>query len=174
LNTQSRFDVWKLTTAALLVALDVIFTRFLSYMIPGNLDRLSLQFVAHGMAGLLLGPVWGGIVGVVGDISGMLVNSSGLSFYPLLTLSAGTRGVLYGLFLYRKPLTLWRTMLACIVVTLVVDLGMNPVWMKFMYGQAYTAVLMAKIPIRAVWAPATGVVLFLIAKALKKPLHLGE
>lgn len=160
----------RLTTAALLVALDVIFTRFFSYMVPGSFDRLSLQFLAHGVEGLLLGPVGAGIAAIAGDLVGMLVNSGGMSLYLPLTFSAMLRGVLYGLFLYKKPVAFPRTLLACAVVTLVVDLGLNPFFMSSIYGQAYAVILLAKIPVRLIWAPASAVLLFFVSKSLTKAI----
>ncbi len=160
-------NVRRLTTLALLVALDIVFTRFLSVMLPGGLDRLSLQFLPHALAGLLFGPLGAMAACVAGDLLGMTVNSAGLAFTPLLTLSAAVRGLLYGLLLYQKPLTLRRCLLACGLVTLVVDLGLNPVWMRFLYGQAYLVILLAKIPVRLVWAPVCGLVLFLAGRALQ-------
>lgn len=160
--------VRKLTNLALLVAMDIVFTRFFSVMLPGNLDRLSLQFLPHAAAGLLFGPFYAAAACAAGDVLGMLVNSAGFAFNPLLTLSAGVRGALYGMLLYKKPVTLWRTLLAVGVVTLVVDLGLNPVWMVFIYNQGYLGILAAKIPVRLIWAPISGVIMYLVFRALDR------
>ncbi len=155
-----------LTTISLLVALDVVFTRFFSYMLPGNLDRLSLQYIPHALGGLLFGPFYAAIACVVGDILGMFINSAGLVFTPMFTASAAVRGLLYGLLLYKKPVTLKRCILAVSVVTLVVDLGLNPIWMNILYDQAYLPILLAKIPVRVIFAPLAGMLLYPLLRRL--------
>ncbi|NLD87585.1 MAG: folate family ECF transporter S component [Clostridiales bacterium] len=157
-------NVRRLTTLGLLIALDVVLTRFFSYMLPGNLDRISLQFLPHSLGGMLFGPIYAAISCIAGDILGMLINSAGLSFSPLITLSAGIRGLIYGFILYKKPVTLLRCIVAACVVTAVVDLGLNPIWMKIMYGQGYLAILTAKIPVRLIYGPVAGLVMYPVLK----------
>ncbi len=156
----------RLTWAALLVAIDIIAARFLYFYTPGNIDRISLQFIPNALSGLLLGPVWGALSCIAGDMLGMFINPSGMSFNPLITLSAGVRGLLYGLLLYRKNASFMRVLLAVAVVTLVVDLGLNPVWLSLMYGKTWLFVLWAKIPVRIITIPVYAGALFAVIKGL--------
>lgn len=156
----------RLTWAALLVAIDIIAARFLYFYTPGNIDRISLQFIPNALSGLLFGPAWGALTCVAGDMLGMFINPSGMSFNPLITLSAGVRGVLYGLLLYKKDASFRRVLLAVGMVTLVVDLGLNPVWLSIMYGKAWLVVLWAKIPVRLLTVPAYAGVLFAVVRGL--------
>lgn len=166
MNLKAFFTVRRLTYAALLVALDIVFTRVFSFMFPGSIDRLSLQFLAHAAEGMLLGPVGAALAAVAGDLIGTLINSGGMSFYLPLTVSALMRGVLYGLFFYKKPASFVRVLLACAAVTLIVDLGWNPIFLAKLYGQPYGAVFLAKLPVRLVWIPVSSVVLYFVTKAL--------
>jgi len=163
-----------LTTISLLIALDVVFTRFFSYMLPGNLDRLSLQYIPHALGGMLFGPLYAAIACVVGDILGMLINSAGFAFTPMFTASAAVRGLLYGLLLHKKPVTLGRCILSVSVVTLIVDLGLNPIWMNILYEQAYLPILLAKIPVRIIFAPAAGALMYPLLKRLGEMFRFDE
>ena len=74
-----------LTCLALLVALDIILTRFLS--INTQFLRISLGMIPVAIAGIAFGPVWGGLCGAVGDVLGMLIFPSG-AYFPGFTLTA--------------------------------------------------------------------------------------
>ena len=160
----------KLTWAALLIAADIVFARIFYFYTPGNADRISLQFLANALSGALLGPLWGALSCAGGDVLGMLINSSGMNFMPLLTLSAAVRGLLYGLVLYKKDVSFARTLIAVGLVTLIVDLGMNPVFLAMLYERAWLALLLAKIPVRIVTVPVYAGLLFAVSKGLS---HAG-
>ena len=81
------------TMATLLVGLDILFSRFLFVYTPGNIDRISLQFIPNAFAGFLFGPLYGALILAAGDVLGMLVNSVGLPYSPLFTFSALLRGL---------------------------------------------------------------------------------
>ena len=137
-----------------------------------NVDRISLQFLSHTLSGLFLGPIWAVATAVVGDILGMLINSAGATFTFGLTLSAAVRGLIYGLMLYKKPIKYWRTFLAVSVVTVVVDIGLNPIWMSMLYGNGYVATLLVKLPIRAVFIPIAATVLYFVAKGVTRAVKV--
>ena len=157
-----------LVIAGLLIAIDVLCARLLYFYTPGNLDRLSLQFLPNAVAGLLFGPVWGFVVCALGDIVGMFVNPAGMSFMPLITLAAGMRGLLYGLLLHNRRVSLWRCIAAVAAVTAVVELGLMPVFLSILYGKGYLAVLLGKLPVRLITIPTYGAVLFGVLRALSR------
>ena len=81
----------------------------------------------------MFGPVIGGIAGAVGDTLGFIVSPNG-AFFPGFTLSAFIMGFIYGIVLYKKPLTLKRIMLASFIVMFVCNLILTPIWLNMMYG----------------------------------------
>jgi ECF transporter S component (folate family) len=161
----------------MLIALDVIFTRFLSAT-PGGLSRISLQFLPDAMMGALLGPLWAGLGCAAADVLGMLINSQGLAYTPLFTLSALVRGLLYGLMLTKVPGgTAKKTFFGLLAVSLVVELGMNPVWLTVYYGNlVYSTVLTTKLITEAIFFPVKWAVLAAMYRylmpAVKKTLHI--
>ena len=168
-----------LAAAGLLVALDIVFARFLSFYTWDYAVRVGPQFLAHAMAGWLLGPVWALGTAVAGDILGMLINSAGLSFLPGYTLSAAMSGLLYGLLLHRRPVRnpdvrrpaargLLRAALAVGTVTLVVSLGMGSLWSLLYFGKGWWGVFLLALPWRALLWPVYTALLYAAQQGLDR------
>ena len=158
----------KLTVGAMLVALQIIFARFIYILTPGNLDRLSFSFIPDALAGFYLGPLYAALYGVCADILGMLLNSAGTTFTPLFTLIAALKGLSYGLFLHKKQLTLKRIICTFVFMTLVFDLGLTPIALMTLYGSSFKAVVIMKIPVQIVFCVVKIVSFYLISKPLSK------
>jgi len=169
---KSKKRAYFIVLGGLLVAMDVLCARFLYFWTPGQIDRISLQFVPNALAGLLLGPVWGMLVCAVGDVAGMLVNSAGMTFMPLITLACAMRGLIYGLILHNRNGSIRITPLRCVAaaaaVTLIVELGAMPAFLSILYGRAWFAVLAGKLITRALTIPVYGALLYGIIRALAR------
>ena len=100
-----------LAVCAMLAALSVIFARLIIPM-PNAFTRFSIEAIPIVIAGLLFGPLAGGIVGFVADLVGCLF--SGYGYNPLFCVPPILYGVLPGLlrFLLFKKTDLWRIALA--------------------------------------------------------------
>ena len=86
-----------IVTTALLIALDVILTRFLS--IQTQFLRIGFGFLPVAVAGIAYGPFWGAVTGAVGDILGMIIYPPA-EYFPGFTLTALLTGVC---LLYTSP-----------------------------------------------------------------------
>ncbi len=90
-------EVRRMVLAGLLLALTIIFTRFLSIQyIPGiPFTRISLGPCMIIFASLLLGPIYGGAVGGLSDLFGILMvpNAQGYSINPLITVCYTLLGI---------------------------------------------------------------------------------
>ena len=142
----------KLTLCALLIALDIVITRFLSITIPG-VDRIGFAFVVHALIGSLLGPLWGFFALVASDLLGMALFSAGQAIIIGLTLSAGVRGLLYGLLLYKKGANMRAIVFATLATLLVCDFALTPFFLMQAFGNGYMAIMAVKIPVRLVMVP---------------------
>ena len=93
-----RDPIRKITLTGLLLALVIIFTRFLSIqnipVIP--FVRISIGPALIIFSSIYLGPIYGAIIGAGSDILGivMVPNALGYSINPLFTLAYGLLGVL--------------------------------------------------------------------------------
>lgn len=131
-----------LVTAGLLIALDIILTRFLAIQTP--ILRISLGFIPIALSGMLFGPLTGGITAALGDILGMMILPAG-PYFPGFTFSAFCSGYIYGTFLHKKAHSLPRTLLAAGVIIFVVDLGLNTLWLSFITGKAALVLLWPRL-----------------------------
>jgi riboflavin transporter len=96
----------KITLAAMLTAVAIVLTRFISIIIPlGGYPSLSIDLgsVPILLSGIVLGPIFGGIVGFTSDIIGFYTNSRGGIFHAGFTINSILTGVIPGLiFLFLK------------------------------------------------------------------------
>ncbi|MCX7841466.1 MAG: folate family ECF transporter S component [Clostridia bacterium] len=135
----------------LLISMEIILTRFLSFQTP--IVRVSFGFIPIALCAMLFGPVAGGIAGAMSDIIGMMIFPKG-AYFPGFTLSALITGAVYGLFLYRNQKSIIRTILAVLVVTLVVDVGMNTLWLTMITSKAASALIVPRLIKGAIMFPA--------------------
>lgn len=150
-----------LVLSGLFVALSVVLTRITR---PVELPflRVSFGFIATSFASMLLGPVLSGIIAAVSDVAGYFMFPSGSAFFPGFTFSAFMTGVLYGVFLYKKPKTLLRIILAVLCVSLFVDLGLNTIWLSILYNKAWTGFFVSRLIKTAIMLPVQVVFIHLL------------
>lgn len=80
------FSIQRMCVMALFVALQIVLSRYLSYQLSHS-TRISLANVPNILAGLWLGPISGGVVALVSDVLGMLLQPSSGVYFPPLTLA---------------------------------------------------------------------------------------
>ena len=112
---------YQLIVMAFLIALEIVFTRFLSIQLP----------IAR-----MFGPIKAGICYAIGDVLGMLIFPSGM-YFPGFTLSAFITGVLYGLILHNREVTTKRAFLAALAVLCSITVVLNTLWLYIMMGQGF-------------------------------------
>lgn len=137
-----KFDVKKLIQISLLIAIEVILTRFCSIQTP--IVRIGFGFVPIAIIAMMYGPLSAGIAYVIGDLLGMALFPSG-AFFPGFTLTAFLTGVVYGVFLYNKPKTWVRILGAALTVCLVLNLCLDTYWLYILMGKGYEALLPTRI-----------------------------
>ena len=150
----------KLVLMAMLVAIQVVLSRFLSINL-WNL-KIGFSFVPIALAGMLLGPMGAGLTGMVADIIGATLFPSG-AFFPGFTLTAFITAFGYGFFLHKKqdmPHILAAVLFSEIVGTLL----LNTKWIAILYGTAFLPIFVTRI-----WqAVGMGVVEVVVIKLLAK------
>ena len=145
---------------ALLTALDIVLSRFLSLSTLNT--KIGFAFVPVAFAALLLGSVEAGIVGALSDFLGALLFPIG-PYFPGFTLTAFLMGLVYGLCLHKKQ-SLSRLLLAVALHQLVLSLGLNTLWISLLYGSPYGALLLTRLPQTALLAGVQLALLPLLAR----------
>jgi len=138
---QKNSNTQRLVIMALLVAISIILSRFLS-IAAWNL-KIGFAFVPVALAGMIFGPIPAAIVAAVADFLGALLFPIG-QFFPGFTLTAFLNGLLYGIFLYKKA-DLKNVVLAAIVTQIIGSLLLNTLWISMLYGTPFWALLPTRI-----------------------------
>lgn len=143
----------------LLIALEIILTRFLSIQTP--FLRIGFGFLPIALVGIMYGPWVAGGAAVVADLLGMLIFPKG-AFFPGFTASAFIGGAIYGLLLYKKPKSMLRIGIAVLLITVLVDLGLNSVWLSILYHKAVIALIVPRIVKSTIMLPIQTAVIYIV------------
>ena len=137
---------------ALLIALNVILSRVGSIRIgAGDIEIVRIGFGSFPIvfAGIIFGPVAGGIVGAIGDLVGMIISPMG-RFMPHFTLNAALIGVIPGLVMLKckdkKCLTsFWKLCLAILPGQVIASILLWAYFQNILFAMPYAVILPARI-----------------------------
>ena len=121
--------VRNLVLASLLIAIHLLLDLFTIQILPTL--HLSFEFLASATIGMLFGPSIGALCGGLGDIINYILNPKG-AFFPGFTITAIITGVIYGLVLYKKEITIKRCIVAVTAVTLICDICLNTYFLSLL------------------------------------------
>lgn len=76
--------------------------------------------------------------------------------------------MIFGIFLYKKKITFWRLLISEILVKLIVNIGMNTLWLDMLYGKGFLAILPHRIVSNLIQLPIDVIVLFAVLSAVEK------
>lgn len=151
MNTKTQ----RLTICALLVALGVVFSRFLS--IPVSLFGTYSLNIGFGMLPILLlcvlyGPIYGAIGATCWDLLGALLFPKG-GFVIWFTLAATALGLVTGAFFaspeskmyIRRPASFGRTFLAVVCGQFIYSVFLNTLLIHVLYGVPVMALLIPRL-----------------------------
>ena len=166
---KTKFTTRVLTTLALLTAVEIILSRFLS--ISAWNIKIGFRFVPVVVASILYGPIGAGIVGALGDFVGAILFPIG-AYFPGFTLTAFLTGFVFGLFLYKKQD--WPRSIAAVGINqFVLSLFLNTLWISILYGSPYVPLLATRVVQCLLLTPVQLVCIQAVAKSLarygKKP-----
>lgn len=140
---QPMLRVREIVFMGIMIALDVLAVRFLSFEIPTM--RIGTGFLAIIIAGMYLGPLRAGLVGLIADLLGFVLFGKGI-FFPGFTISALVNGVIAGYFLEgKKSAKVVNYVLYALISTLVVDTLMNTTWLVMMLHENDFSYFMARL-----------------------------
>lgn len=167
-------SIKKIIIAGILLALLIIFSRFLVIQTP--VVRISFSFVPIIIAAIILGPKWSMLIAVLGDILGAVLFPAG-AFFIGFTLSALLTGLIYGIFLFEdrhlmsKSSFLLRLIVSSILVLALVQGGLNSLWVYMLTGKAIIALLPIRIGKQLIMLPIQVGVIYLIDRLALKQVH---
>jgi ECF transporter S component (folate family) len=160
----------QLVVMALLIALEIILTRFLSIETPTM--RIGFGFLPVAIMAILYGPWWTGAAGIVGDLVGMTLLPKA-AFFPGFTLTAFLTGVIFGLVLYKKPITWKRTLVAALAVNIICSLCLDTIWLSMMYGDSFLVLLPVRLIKVIIMIPVETILIYTVwTRAISKVIKI--
>lgn len=159
----------RLTRLALLLAMEIILSRFCS--ISAWNIKIGFSFLPVAVAAVLCGPLAAGIVAGLGDFLGAILFPIG-AYFPGFTLTAFLTGITLGLFLHKKQ-SIPRILGAVAVNQLLFSLLLNTLWISMLYGSLYGPLLLTRIVQCAVLGPIQFLTIGVMTKTLTRYAHRG-
>ena len=159
-----KLNTRMIATIGMLVAVEVVLSRFLSINTP--FVKIGFAFVPCALCAVLFG--FGPTVAleVVADLLGATLFPSG-SFFPGFTLTAAMRGASYGLLLHKKQTPL-RILAVVLFNQLVLGLLVNTLWISILYGSPYGALVVTRLAQCLPLIPVEFVIIAAVAKFGKR------
>lgn len=158
-------NVRNLVTAGLLIALKLVLDLFTIQITPTL--HLGFEFLVSATISMLFGPVVGAMCGGLSDIINYIINPKG-TFFPGFTISAMVGGIIYGLVLYKKKLTITRCIIAEVAIIIIVDILLNTFWLSLLYGKAFNILLPARIVKNVVMIPINVAMMYCVLNLVNK------
>ena len=152
-------ELLKVALAVSLTAMSVVIDVLLKYVI--NINSFGLPFYAIPIiiGSVMLGPIYGVMMALVGDALGVLF--AGYAYQPLYALAAVGWGGIPGLFMFRKYSAV-KLVFAVLVAYIFASLS-NTFANYFYWGQETT---MATLAARLLLLPVNSAVIFIISHVL--------
>ena len=158
-------NIRKISVVGVLIAIEIILSRFLAITTP--IVKISFAFIPIVLIAIMYGKVYAGVASALGDFIGAILFPIG-GYFPGFTLSAFLSGYLYGVFFYEKELTLKRTVTCVTIISLVVHLGLNSLWLYFMMNKAFLAILLPRIAQNLIVIPLQVIGITMVNKTFRK------
>lgn len=170
-NLKSSFNELKnlksISICALFMALSIILGS-LSFQITPTI-KVGLAFICNSMIGLMFGPITGAVFGGVSDILKYIVAPTGV-FFPGFTISAILGGFIYGIGMYKKPVSILRCAITKLVVIVIVNIVLNSIWLRIMYHTPIEYLLTTRIVKELIMYPIETALFIIAVNSLKSPL----
>ena len=140
-------------------------------LVLGDYLKIGFSTIANQFVYYLFGPVAGGLFGGALDILKYIIRPTG-AFFPGFTISAMVGGVLYGCFLYKRPISFWRVLAAELTVSIICNMLLGTLWLSMLYGKAFMALLPMRVFKNIMMWPVNSRSVLYHRKALSKHLEV--
>ncbi len=157
------------TFCGMLAAIAIILGYVATFNI-GNYIRIGFSGLPNQIVDYLFGPAVGAIFGAALDVIKWFLKPTG-DFFPGFTISAALGGIIYGYAFYKKNITIARVLTAQLIVKIFVNICLNSIWLKLLYGQAILAMLPGRIISNSVMLPIDTFITFVMLKAIDKTIR---
>ncbi len=156
-----------ITISGFLIALNVVLSRFIT--IPGIINFGGFPII---FAGIVFGPIVGGIVGAVGDVVSFLVRPTG-PFMPHFVLTSALTGIIPGILMKVlkgdvDELPFWKIFLSILVGQVITSVLMVPYFRNILFGHPLIVTMTKAATKQAINIPVYSVLIKGLVESLAK------
>ncbi|MEE1056146.1 MAG: folate family ECF transporter S component [Acutalibacteraceae bacterium] len=118
----------------------------------GDSYRITFSPIPVTLSAYMLGPVFGGVIGACGDLITLILHPTGGINFGIL-LAKTLWGVLMGAFLYKKKITILRSIVANVVAIIICNVIITTISLCVAYGYPLEAILPIRLITNAILLP---------------------
>ncbi|TZE81378.1 folate family ECF transporter S component [Calorimonas adulescens] len=167
---RSALSAKGITYAGLFIALSIVLTRTMSFMITvAGIQGVRIGFggIPIILSGIVLGPGLGALVGAASDVIGYMLFPNG-PFFPGFTLTAALSGALPAIFLglidRNKSYQFTKIIIAVAISDIITSLFLDTTWLVIMYHRAISVLLPARITARMIMIPVNSYLIYSLVR----------
>lgn len=165
LDSYAEFkSVKTITVVGMLGALSIVLGYFT--LVIGDFIKIGFSSVANQVVYYLFGPVLGGFYGAALDLLKYWMRPTG-PYFPGFTLTAVAAGIIYGFFLYKKPISYGRILAAELTVAVICNMLLGTLWLTLMYGQGFLAIFPMRVLKNLIQSPINAGLVYVILLSLQ-------
>ncbi|HZJ58035.1 MAG TPA: folate family ECF transporter S component [Clostridia bacterium] len=160
--------------AGLFVALSIVLARFFAgdILLAGtSVLRISFGPVPIYLSGMLLGPVYGAMTGILADSLGYLVKPLG-AYFPGFAINGALSGIIPALLAkyYREKESWARLFLIVVPTEIITSIFLTPLWLSMMMDKAFIAFIPSNLISRIFLVPAYVALIKTVLKLSKQAI----
>ncbi len=159
-------NVSTITCCAMFGAMSIVLSQVASIRVTQNL-KIGFGALPNELVDYLFGPVVGAFFGGAMDILKFVLKPDG-AYIPAFTFSAMLAAFIYGVFLYKKPISLPRMLIAKLIVAVVCNIILGTYILATINGKGFIALLPARVIKNLVQWPVDSFIFYTVAKTLEK------
>lgn len=154
---------------AMLLALRVVLGMFANIGLAFNpYVKIGFTFLPMALVAYYFGPVCSMITACLGDVLSYVFAPAGESFTPGITAGYIIEACLLGIILYKEKISLPRTIICEVLVTLIGSLAINTYFIYMFYGLTYLQLLGLRAATLIPWAIIEGILVAVVVKSLNR------
>ncbi|KRN13554.1 hypothetical protein IV37_GL000277 [Fructilactobacillus fructivorans] len=147
-----------LTYIAILMAIEIVLNKFqfqTSYL------EIGFGFIAVAFIAWWFGPFWSTIVAILVDVLTSIIN--GYGFFIGFTFSGIIAALIFSFAFYNQEKVSWlRVIVAVVLITLIVNIGLNTLWISVMAHTSFFYYLPLRLVNNIIMIPIQIIILYIL------------
>ena len=166
-SSLSRLKETKVLTFCGMMGALAVILGYVATIKVGQFIRIGFSNLPNQIVDYLFGPWIGAIFGGAMDVIKWFASGDG-NYFPGFTITAMLGAVIFGFFLYNKPLSVKNVIISQVVQKIICNLVLNTLWLNLIYGQAIAAILPGRLISNAVMLPIDCFIMYAVLKVVSK------